>query len=227
MTATLERCALFAGLGPDVCAKTAQRCRARRFDKGERIFSMGDPGEGLFVVAQGSIAIASSTADGDEVVLAVLGPGSSFGELAVIDGGPRVASASAREKTVLVYVPGSVVRDLMEHHPAVATTMLRALAVMVRRLDHHAVDLVHLDLPDRVAKYLLAMAQEQGSTPGSDGVLPVRVAMSQTELARIVGGSRQNVNRAIVALESAGAIVRSGPRIVGVRLDLLADRASG
>jgi CRP/FNR family cyclic AMP-dependent transcriptional regulator len=149
-------------------------------------------------------------------VLGVVGPCSSFGEMAVIDGGPRIATAAVREASVLLELPRAHISRLLDSNPAFARAMLTELAQLVRRVDEHAADLVLLDLRSRVAKFLAAAASAAGELSGAAEV-PVDIRLSQTELAMLVGGSRQQLNRIIGELADSGAVVRRGSRIVAVR----------
>jgi CRP/FNR family cyclic AMP-dependent transcriptional regulator len=221
VVAAIARSPLFASLTAHEYEALAAQCGVRRFDRGGSIFHQGDQGDQLFIVGQGSVALTASTAEGGEVVFAVLYPPTSFGEMAVVDGGPRAASAIARQRSVLVTVPGAVFRTLLAEHPAMAMALMQAFSGLIRRLDDHAVDLVLMDLPGRVVKFLLGTAGVSHPELASAEPVPVNLRMTQTEMARLVGGSRQNVNRVIVSLEASGAIVRSGTRIVAVRPDLL------
>jgi len=100
----LAGCNVFARLDSDARERLADASRVRRFDKGEQIFARGELGGGMFLVAMGSVALSVTSADGNEVVLALLFPPQTFGELAVIDDGPRVASAFARQPSALVEI---------------------------------------------------------------------------------------------------------------------------
>ena len=170
-------------------------------------------------------------------VTLVLGPAQTFGELAVIDGGPRVATVRARTPTSLVVLPRPAVTSLLDRHPPLARAFLAALAAMVRRVDEQACDASLLDLPRRVQKLLAsaaatATAQSNPSESGmptraarrgdGSGFVPVNLALTQTDLARQVGGSRQQINRILMALEADGSIERLGHRVIGIRPDLLA-----
>jgi CRP/FNR family cyclic AMP-dependent transcriptional regulator len=128
----------------------------------------------------------------------------------------------------VVAVPKAEVVRLLHEHTGVAVALLSALTSVVRQVDDHSTDLVFMDLPGRVAKFLAAAAaaapRAPGAQPGSrrtDDAVAVDLSLSQTELARLVGGSRQHVNRAIMALEASGAIRREGSRIVSIRPDRL------
>jgi CRP/FNR family transcriptional regulator, cyclic AMP receptor protein len=218
----LARSEVFSGLSPGQMDGLARGCRIRHYAKGEQVFARGDRSGGMFLVADGSIALSVTSADGGEVTLAVLRPPQTFGELAVIDGGERAATATARQASVVVAVPRAEVRRLLQEATSVSAAMLTALAAVIRQVDDHSTDLVLIDLRGRVAKFLTTAAcgQRDLSRPGV--AVPVDLRLNQTELARLVGGSRQQVNRIVVALEAEGAIERIGSRIVSVCPDLLA-----
>lgn len=219
VTRLLGRSTVFGDLPGDQLDRLAAGCRVRRYAKGEQVFARGDVDGGMYCLAEGSVALSVTSADGGEVTLAVLRPPQTFGELAVIDGGPRAATATARQASVVVSIPRSEVRRLLGEEPSVGSALLMALSGLIRQVDDYASDLVLVDLPGRVAKFLVAASAT--GRPGDDGAVVVDLRLSQGELARLVGGSRQQVNRVIVALEAAGAIERTGSRIVSVRPDLL------
>jgi CRP-like cAMP-binding protein len=218
----LRHSELFGSLRPEDINTVAERCSTHRFRAGDRIFSRGDPGTTMYLVAQGAVALTVATADGGEITLAVLGPPQTFGELTLIDKRGRIASATARQPTQLLCIPEPVVARLIATKPDFALAMLTALARVIRTLDDHVADLVLLDLRGRVLKFLAknihgaASDHEQTDTP-----VPVHLQINQSELARLVGGSRQQVNRIIVDLERRKIIVRRGPRIVAVNPALL------
>jgi len=211
----LARTEAFACLPREQLEVLAAGSRVRRFDKGEQVFARGDAAGSLYVLVQGSITLSITTAEGSEVVLAVLAPPEAFGELAVIDGGPRVATATARRTSTVVAVAPPRVRAALTANPDVAMSVLGALARLVRRIDEHVTDLVTLDLQGRLLKFLAAAAT--GHAAGRDDFRPVEVSLNQSELARMLGGSRQQLNKVIVTLETNGSLRRSGSRITGVR----------
>ena len=174
----------------------------------------------MFVVARGSVALVVNAANGNEIVLDVVRTPRTFGEMAVVDGGPRIATAQVREATVLVELARAEVLRLIDGNP-IALAMLGALADTVRRVDDQAADLVLLDLRGRVAKYLHVAADSQATDRPTTAMVPIDLRLSQTELAKLVGGSRQQLNRILGELTEAGAIVRSGSSVVAVRRDLL------
>jgi CRP/FNR family transcriptional regulator len=214
---TLSQSEVFRSLDETELARLASACRERTYGAGELVFLRGDPGDCLYIVVSGAVAVSLASDAGRDVLLAVLGPGKSFGELAVVDGGPRVATVTARQRTVLVVVPRQAVTDVMARQPSVMSALLTSMAALVRRLDEQACDAALLDLPRRVEKYLAAAARTSSSDRSRDELVPVDIAITQGDLARQIGGSRQQVNRVLMSLEAAGSIERLGHRIVAVR----------
>ncbi|MFN2388372.1 MAG: Crp/Fnr family transcriptional regulator [Actinomycetota bacterium] len=160
---------------------------------------------------------------GVEMVLATLGPTETFGELALIDGGERSASAETLAPTTALVLARATLLDVVREHPALTDALLRSLGTLVRRLTEYASDLVFLDLPGRVAKLLLAMATEQGRAGDPATVLDLH--MTQTDLANLVGGSRQSVNQILRAFEGRGYLSLQGKQVVLKDLPLLRRRA--
>ena len=176
----------------------AAASRLRRFRRGQVVFTAGDPGDSLIVVVSGSVRVVVRSADGGELTLTDVSPGGSLGELSVADGGPRSADAETLEEGQLLLVPREVVQDVCARVPTAAQALTDSIAANLRRLTEAVSDLVFLDLPRRVAKVLLSQPR------GDDGV--IRLRMSQEQLARQAGGSRQSVNAALRGFERRGWI---------------------
>ncbi|HEV3465069.1 MAG TPA: Crp/Fnr family transcriptional regulator [Actinomycetota bacterium] len=221
--ALLRRTRLFADLSEPTLRALAERSVERSFPRHGRLFHQGDPGTGLFVVASGLVKVVVSSEEGEEMVLVTLGPGEALGELAVVDGGPRSAAAEALEPTVALLITRPVLLDLAARDRALTEALLRALGGLLRRLTEQAADLVFLDLPGRVAKLLAGLAAERGAeTP--DGI-ELDATLTQTDLAGMVGASRQSVNQILQGFARRGYLQVRGRRIVVHRLDLLRRRA--
>jgi CRP/FNR family transcriptional regulator, cyclic AMP receptor protein len=219
----LRRTRLFAGLDEPTLRVLAERSVERSFRRHGRLFFQGDPGDGLFVVASGLVKVVVTSEDGEEMVLVTLGPGEALGELAVVDGGPRSAAAEALEPTSALLVTRPVLLELAARDPAITEALLRALGGLLRRLTEQASDLVFLDLPGRMAKLLAGLAAERGSvTP--EGI-ELDANLTQTDLAGMVGASRQSVNQILQGFARRGYLQVRGRRIVVNRLDLLRRRA--
>jgi CRP/FNR family transcriptional regulator, cyclic AMP receptor protein len=219
----LRRTRLFAELREDTLRALADRSVERSYPRHGRLFYQGDPGSGLYVLASGLVKVVVTSEDGEEMVLVTLGPGDAFGELSIVDGGPRSASAEALEPTVALVITREVLLDLATRDSGLTEALLRTLGALLRRLTEQASDLVFLDLPGRMAKLLAVLAAERGSeTP--EGI-ELDANLTQTDLAGMVGASRQSVNQILQGFARRGYLQVRGRRIVIHRLDLLRRRA--
>lgn len=219
----LEKTRLFAHLDSDGLHQLAARAIMRRYRRGEVVFREGDPGDWLFVVASGRLKVVVSSAQGDEMVLATLASPDTFGELALVDGGARSATVEAVEPTAVLVLTRAAFLDVLSERPALVEGLLGSLGGLIRRLTDQASDLVFLDLPGRVAKLLLGLASEGDLQSATEHVIDS--SFTQTEIAKMVGGSRQSVNQILRAFESAGYIETAGHSIRIVREDTLRRRA--
>lgn len=199
----------------------AQRSSERRYKKGQFIVHQGDPGDSLFVVAEGLVKILVTSEDGNEMVLATLGPSQTFGELSLIDGEARSASAETVEQTSVLVLTRRSFLELLHTDPSLIASLLESLGGVVRRLTEQASDFVFLDLYGRVAKLLLALAPDRAD--GMERALAVK--LTQSDLAGMVGGSRQSVNQILQSFERRGYIRFEGRRIVVLLPEKLEQRA--
>jgi CRP/FNR family transcriptional regulator, cyclic AMP receptor protein len=197
---------LFAGVPLPDLAEVGEASRVRTYPRGQVVFSTGDPSDTLLIVVSGRVKVVLRSADGGELMLTVVGPQGTVGELGVIDGGARSADAETLDATEAVFVPREAILDLRERFPVVTASLLAGVAAGFRRLTEAAADLVFLDLPRRVGKALLDHPRDD------DGV--VELGLSQEELSHRVAGTRQSVNQALRAFERRGWIVLDGRRLV-------------
>lgn len=218
----LRRTDLFGELPEEALRHVAQLAVPRRFERGRFVFLQGQPGDALYVVAEGLVKVFVVSEEGDEMVLTTLRPPDVFGELSLIDGGPRSAGAQAAEDTTLLHVGRDAMLELLREHPALCDRLLAYLGGMIRRLTDQAADLVFLDLNGRVAKLLVGLAAERGEREGDAVVLDLR--LTQSDLAAMVGGSRQSVNQILRSFERRGYLELQPGRVVVRRLESLRER---
>ena len=184
---------LFATLDADGLNDLAVVTRRRAFHQGEIIFYRDDPGAMMFVIKTGRVRIFLSSPEGQEVALAVFGSGEAFGELALLDGQPRSASAVAIEPTETYCIQRADFIAVATRRPRIALQMLATLSHRLRQTDAMVEDLLFLDVHGRVAKKLLELAETSGSrTP--DGIR-IEMRLTQSDLAAMVGASRESVNK--------------------------------
>jgi CRP-like cAMP-binding protein len=214
---------LFAALDPEAQEALRHRMHDIKLGRGETLFSEGDPGDKLYVVTTGKVKLGRTAADGRENLLAVLGPGEMFGELSLFDPGPRTATATAVTATTLSGLGHEALDPLLNQRPEVAGRLLAALARRLRRTNEAMADLIFSDVPGRVAKALLDLAQRFG-VETSDG-LRVTHDLTQEELAQLVGASRETVNKALADFASRGFLRLDGRAVVILDLERLTRRA--
>jgi CRP/FNR family transcriptional regulator len=192
-------------------------------DRGERLFSEGDTGDKLYIILSGKIKLTKAAPDGRENLLSVHGPGEMFGELSLFDPIPRTSSATAVTNARLAAIAHDDLRTWLTTRPEVAMHLLQALAQRLRRINEVKADLVFTDVPGRVAKALLDLADRFGVlTP--DGV-QVNHDLTQEELAQLVGASRETVNKALADFAARGWIQLAAKSVLVTDTDRLRKRA--
>jgi CRP/FNR family cyclic AMP-dependent transcriptional regulator len=199
----LGACALFRDMDEAALAEVAGLSRHRRFRRHEVIFHAGDPGDALFIVARGSVKLVLPSPEGNEAIIATLRPGDFFGELTVLDGEPRPATAVALEATELEELARDPFLVLVHARPDVRLALLIAMAGKLRRLTRHVEELHFLALPGRLAMRLVELARE-AADPGPGAELSWHY--TQSDLASMIGGSRQSVSRLLGDLSTQGLL---------------------
>lgn len=204
---------LFAGLDDQTLHEVAKAAAWRTYRRGQYLWFQDDEGDRLLVVVSGLLKVLVSSEHGEDVVLAMVGPHETIGELAVLDRSPRSASVAAVDPTTVLMLTRAVVLELMARHPSVLDAVLRVLGGLVRRLTEQNSDLILLDLGGRLAKLLLRLA---GPRATGEREVVLDLGLSQSDLAAMVGATRPAVNRALRLLASRGLIAVDG-RVITLR----------
>ena len=199
----LEQSPLFAQLDENSRHELISLAMPRSFGAGEPVCRVGDPGGSMMAVLAGTVRISMPTVKGKEVILADLRPGQLFGEIALLDGKPRSANATALTKCDLLVLERRNVIPFLERNPAACLQLMELLCARIRRSDERMADLAFFELPSRLAKVLLRYASEK---TGAE----VRLSLSQTELAEMVGATRENVNRCLRDWHRRGIVKLKG-----------------
>ncbi|HEY2052577.1 MAG TPA: Crp/Fnr family transcriptional regulator [Solirubrobacterales bacterium] len=201
---------LFADLEEGELERFSQVAVPRSFPAGTRVFHEGDSSDACYIVREGSFRVTREHSDGRAITLATLGPGEIFGELAMLDGDTRSASAESITDGTLLALPANDVRSLLGRNPEIA---LKLVAGLVRRLRAANMRLSRQSfqtVPSRVAGILAQLSREGQDNKDGDGEMTeVTIRMNQTDLAQLAGTSRESVSRFLAELERAG-VVRSG-----------------
>ena len=219
----LRRAPLFEALDDDSAAALEAGVTIVELARADRVFEEGASGNQLYVVLDGKIKLTRAAADGRENLLSVLGPGEMFGELSLFDPRPRTASAIAVTDSRLGALAHDDLRSWLTGRPDVALHLLQALAQRLRRANDVMADLVFTDVPGRVAKALLDLADRFGEVR-EDG-LQVNHDLTQEELAQLVGASRETVNKALADFAARGWLQLSAKSVLLIEPERLRKRS--
>lgn len=219
----LSRAGIFQGVDPEAVRNLIEDMQTVRYPRGTTIFDEGEPGDRLFIITQGKVKLARHSNDGRENLLTVMGPSDMFGELSIFDPGPRTSSAVCVTEVHAATMDSQMLRDWVTAHPKIAQQLLRVLARRLRRTNASLADLIFTDVPGRVAKTLLQLANRFGSQEGA--ALRVNHDLTQEEIAQLVGASRETVNKALATFAQRGWIRLEGKSVLIIDTEHLARRA--
>jgi CRP/FNR family cyclic AMP-dependent transcriptional regulator len=201
----LKKIALFEGLTPEQMEMVAEHARQRTYRADEAIVHQDDPGETFYIILHGTVRISTTLPDGNEVFLALLAAGDTFGELSLIDAGSRSADVVTQEETTLVTIDRATFDDLMQHVPLFTKNLMRILARRLRlanvRIQAHCT----LDVYGLVARQIMELAELYGH-PQTDGTIFIPIRLTQGDMAELVGASRERVNQVMVSYRQRGSI---------------------
>jgi CRP-like cAMP-binding protein len=220
----MARSPLFHGIADDELTRIALMMIRHRYRKDEVIFHEGDPGDSLHVVVEGRVKITRESAEGEEAIVVVLQAGDSFGELVLLDGAPRSATATAMEATETMTMARSTFVELVEGGSPFRTQLLTGIARRIRRLTDQLAEVHFLDLAGRLALQLTRLAEE--AEPGATTDITLSRSLTQSDLASMVGGTRQRVNQIIGDFADEGLITHDGGNLVIRDLERLRSRSS-
>ncbi|SOD71890.1 CRP-like cAMP-binding protein [Jatrophihabitans sp. GAS493] len=219
----LRRAGLFQGVDDDDAEALGSQFEIFDAARGTTLFHEGEPGDSLYIVLAGKVKLGRRSTDGRENLVAIMGPADEFGELSIFDPGPRTATAVVVTDARLARLPKSALQKWVNDRPEIALQLLRVVARRLRRTNTMLADLIFVDVPGRVAKQLLQLAQQFGSVDG--GQLRVTHDLTQEELAQLVGASRETVNKALADFAQRGWLRLEGKSVVILDRERLARRA--
>ncbi|MBV9593578.1 MAG: Crp/Fnr family transcriptional regulator [Actinobacteria bacterium] len=223
MDDALRKAGLFQGVDPDDIEALGGEFEISEISRGQVLFHEGEPGDSLYIVLSGKVKLGRRASDGRENLVAVMGPSDQFGELSLFDPGPRTATAVVVTDGRVARLPKSALQKWVQERPQIAMQLLRVVARRLRRTNTMLADLIFVDVPGRVAKQLLQLAQRFGSVEA--GQLRVTHDLTQEELAQLVGASRETVNKALADFAARGWLRLEGKSVVILDRERLARRA--
>jgi CRP/FNR family transcriptional regulator, cyclic AMP receptor protein len=200
---------IFEEFSKELVAEVAGLAQWRKWPSGTVIFQRGDEGNYMILVTEGRIKLSLITSQGKELSLRHLEPGTLLGEMAVLDGEPRSADATATVATEGYVIGKAEFMNFITRNPEAAEAVMRYLCRRLRETTDQLEPIALYDLDSRVARFFLAtLKQIHGDDLPDEASL--HIALSQTEIAGILGASRPKINRSILSLEEQGAIKRKG-----------------
>ena len=201
---SLRDSCLFEGAEERALEDVARQLRRRRFRRNETIFHQGDPGDALHIVSSGAVKIVLPSMEGEEAIIATMRSGDFFGELALLDGASRSATAVALEASETWTLPRAAFLTLLDRDKALRESLLAGLALELRRLTGQVEELHFLDLAGRLASRLARLARAE--EPEADEVR-LDWPYTQSDLASMIGGTRQSVNKLLSGLVDRGLVI--------------------
>ena len=222
-SAELAAIPLFAGLSPAELERVNELLRRKAFPAGASLMSAEQPGEVVYVLLEGTARIFVEKEDGTEVVLAFVTAGDTVGEMSLIDSAGRSADVVVVERATCLWMDRAAFQRCLREMPALGFNLYRLLCRRLRLANEQLQAISTLDVVGRVARQILAFAQQYGRET-EEGAVRIPFKLSQSDLAGLVGASRERVNHAVAELKERGAIVLDGQHVVVLDSATLAAR---
>jgi len=228
----LARLPLFAGLGAREIEALAAVTRSQRVAARDELFHKGDAGTQVYAVVEGTLKVVTTSDEGDDVVLNLLDPGAVIGEVAVFCNAARSASVVALTDCELLAIERRDLLAFLRSHPDASLALMSVLAGRLRSLSELVEDTLFLNLPVRLAKKLIALAETHGQrTPEG---LRIELKLSQGEWGDLVGATRESINKqlrtwgeaGLVRLHQGYLVIRRPERLAAIA-DAVDDRRRG
>ncbi len=215
---TFTRSPLFTRIAREDIAALVRTARPRSFRNGQILFHRGDEADGVYAIISGSICVFTEIAVGSEAVIAVRGAGDVLGEMALLDGAPRSTSARADGHTETAWVSRADFEAWLATHPAASRAMLAQLAGRLREATDQVAEMTLLDVETRLARRLWLEFKRTAAGDPSPGA---RLALSQGQIASLLGVTRESVNKQLAKLRARGAVTTDAGAIVLVDAEIL------
>ncbi len=215
----LKRVTAFRRLSSEQLALLARSVGSRAFQRGEIIFHQGSIGSTLYIIVAGQVRIYTTSEAGQELTVTLFRDGDFFGEMALLDGQPRAASAEAMCHTTTLTLHRAAFLDTINACPPIAASVLEVMAARIRQANMAAEQLANMSASQRVVRQLLSLAARYGTADG--GEIRIDIHLTQDDLASLSGTTRETVNRVLANLRGQGLIRVERARVSVIDLDQL------
>lgn len=186
--------------------------RRKRYPKGSIVFHEGDPGDALLVIFSGKVKVVLLGEGGQEIILSILGPGSFFGEMAILEAAPRSATVLTLENSEFLSIEQKSFMELLQRHPAIPLKILKHLSTRLRKADDQIRSLAMFDIYGRISQCLFKLGETHGKRLNETLVIQERPSFQ--ELAHMIGCTRETVSRTLKVLQEEGYLIVSRKEIV-------------
>jgi CRP-like cAMP-binding protein len=203
---------LFKAMQPEELDAILDFSTERRFRRGQVVFQKGDTGSFMMAVLSGRVRISAVNADGKEITLNVINPGEVLGEIALLDGQPRSADATATEDTLLLVVERRYFLPFLNNNQTLTSRLLAVLCEKLRSTSLALEQIALFDLETRLARLILKLAADYGR-PGADGTR-IEMKLSQRDISNLVAASRESVNKQLAIWRDSGVLSIEDGRII-------------
>ena len=208
----LKKIPLFQDLGPDAMSRLAETVQIAEIRRRQVIYLPGDPGRTVYFVNGGRVKISKVTRDGKELTLAYRGPGELFGEIALIEGGPREEMAEAMENALLTEMERGDFERLIQTQPLLGLRLARLLTQRRRDIENKIENLVFKDVNSKLAELLIRLGSEFG-VDDARGTL-VALKITHQEMANLIGSTRETVSLTLSQFKRKGLIRTDGRKVI-------------
>ena len=219
----VAQAALFRGCSQGALDDLVRRLQIRTRLQGSLIVAQDEPGDAMFLIAQGRVKVALFGENGRELTLSTLGPGEFFGEMSLIDSRPRSANVVALDDTTVLALTRDAFSAHLKAHPQTAMNIISELTARLRRADETITSLALHDVESRLVRTLERLAREEGESADAVGLV-LRKRPTQQDLANMVGSCRETISRTFTSMIKRGLVVPRGRALVLTRQ--LLDRLS-
>jgi len=200
----VKRVPLFSQLNEEQLQTVAQMCTKRTYKAGTVLFSEKDPGSVFYIVYSGSVKIYTASSTGEEKILSICKASESFGELSLIDGKPRSASAQTLEESVLITLTERNFLDMLRSHFDITLGIMRELSRRLRETNQEVFDLTFLDARTRVIKSLIKLANKHGVRNSNQ--ITIKLVLNFDEISQLAGVPKTTLMQVIRDLEEKGIL---------------------
>jgi CRP/FNR family transcriptional regulator, cyclic AMP receptor protein len=208
----LKKIALFADLPAPAVQKLSETVELREVRRRQVIYLPGDPGASIFFVNGGRVKISKVTRDGKELTLAYRGPGEIFGELCMLEGGPREEMAEAMENAMITELARDEFEKLIQAHGMLGYRLTKAMLQRRREVENKVEQLLFKDVNAKLAELLLRLGNEYGVQSGRGTLVALKI--THQEMANLIGSTRETVSLTLSMFKKKGLIATDGRKVI-------------